>query len=165
MDGESGWWNTSGNIGLPSLARVMGVGRQQQHVYIKQFIILILCFRSFKVETICGGDRLVTNVGYHYLRKANKWLHHFCIDLLLILTFIASLPLYLLCQFLKSEADIVEVTVMEVFRDKSVRRARAGSKSVSDRLFYGRNIEINNGHDHHLSRQQVNSLHHLKYCI
>ena len=34
-----------------------------------------------------------------------------------------------------SEADIVEVTVMEVFREeKSVRRVHAGSKSVSDRL-------------------------------
>ena len=31
MDGEAGWWSTSGNIGLPPLARVMGVGRQQQH--------------------------------------------------------------------------------------------------------------------------------------
>ena len=30
MDGEAGWWTTSGNIGLPLLARVMGVGRQQQ---------------------------------------------------------------------------------------------------------------------------------------
>ena len=40
-----------------------------------------------------------------------------------------------MCQFLKSEADIVEVTVMEVFREeKSVRRVRAGSKSVSDIL-------------------------------
>ena len=28
MDGEAGWWTTSG---LPPLARVMGVGRQQQH--------------------------------------------------------------------------------------------------------------------------------------
>ena len=32
MDGESGWWTTSGNIGLPPLARVMGVGRQQHLV-------------------------------------------------------------------------------------------------------------------------------------
>ena len=31
MDGEAGWWTTSGNIGLPPLARVMGMGRQQQH--------------------------------------------------------------------------------------------------------------------------------------
>ena len=30
MDGEAGWWTTSGNIGLTPLARVMGVGRQQQ---------------------------------------------------------------------------------------------------------------------------------------
>ena len=30
MDGEAGWWTTSGSIGLPPLARVMGVGRQQQ---------------------------------------------------------------------------------------------------------------------------------------
>ena len=30
MDGEAGWWTTSGNIGLPPLARVIGVGRQQQ---------------------------------------------------------------------------------------------------------------------------------------
>ena len=30
MDGEAGWWTTRGNIGLPPLARVMGVGRQQQ---------------------------------------------------------------------------------------------------------------------------------------
>ena len=31
LDGEAGWWTTSRNIGLPQLARVMGVGRQQQH--------------------------------------------------------------------------------------------------------------------------------------
>ena len=31
MDGEAGWWTTSGNIGLPPLARVMGVGRLQQN--------------------------------------------------------------------------------------------------------------------------------------
>ena len=30
--GEAGWWTTSGNIGLPPLERVMGVGRQQ-HVF------------------------------------------------------------------------------------------------------------------------------------
>ena len=32
MDWEASWWTTSGNIGLPPLARVMGVGRQQQQV-------------------------------------------------------------------------------------------------------------------------------------
>ena len=34
MDGEAGWWTTSGNIVLPPPARVMGVGRQQQQKYI-----------------------------------------------------------------------------------------------------------------------------------
>ena len=29
MDGEAGWWITSRKIGLPPLARVMGVGKQQ----------------------------------------------------------------------------------------------------------------------------------------
>ena len=29
MDGEAGWGDASGNIGLPPLARVMRVGRQQ----------------------------------------------------------------------------------------------------------------------------------------
>ena len=33
MDGEAGWWTTCGNIGLPPLARVMGVGRQQQQTH------------------------------------------------------------------------------------------------------------------------------------
>ena len=33
MDGEAGWWTTSGNIGLPPLARAMGVGRQQQLIH------------------------------------------------------------------------------------------------------------------------------------
>ena len=32
-------------------------------------------------------------------------------------------------------------------------------------LIYGRNTEINNGQDYHLYRQQVNALHHFKYCI
>ena len=30
MDREAGWWATIGNIGLPPLARVMGVGRQHE---------------------------------------------------------------------------------------------------------------------------------------
>ena len=30
MDRKVGWWTTSGKIGLPSLARVMGVDRQEQ---------------------------------------------------------------------------------------------------------------------------------------
>ena len=38
MEGEAGWWTTSGNIGLPPLARVMGVGRQQQQQEISTHI-------------------------------------------------------------------------------------------------------------------------------
>ena len=35
MDGEAGWLTTSGKFGLPPLARIMGVGRQQhQHHHI-----------------------------------------------------------------------------------------------------------------------------------
>ena len=34
MDGEAGWWTTSGNIGLPPLARVMGVGRQHNNLMV-----------------------------------------------------------------------------------------------------------------------------------
>ena len=67
-----------------------------------------------------------------------KWLYYYLyifIAYIILFIFIASLPFYFLCQFLKSESDIVEVTAMEVFREeKSVRRVRAGSRSISDRL-------------------------------
>ena len=89
-----------------------------------------------------------------------KWLYYYFyifIAYIILFIFIASLPFYLLCQFLKSEADIVEVIVMEGFREeKSVRRVCAGSKSVSDRLLIL-------WQDYHLYRQQVNFLHHFKY--
>ena len=35
IDGEAGWWTKSGNIELPPLARVMGVGRQQHKKIVK----------------------------------------------------------------------------------------------------------------------------------
>ena len=45
MDGEAGWWTTSGNIGLPPLARVMGVGRQQQQQLVQNYrLISVLPF-------------------------------------------------------------------------------------------------------------------------
>ena len=52
MDGEAGWWTTSRNIGLPPLARVMGVGRQQQHSWPmdqKRMIVLPLETRVKRV--------------------------------------------------------------------------------------------------------------------
>ena len=41
MDGEAGWWTTSGNIELPPLARVMGVGRQQQQTFEEDGLALL----------------------------------------------------------------------------------------------------------------------------
>ena len=56
MDGEAGWWTTSGNIGLPPLARVMGVGRQQQSAR---------CF--VQIKTLCV-------YGFMYFLAALMWL-------------------------------------------------------------------------------------------
>ena len=50
MDGEAGWWTTSGNIRLPPLARVMGVGRQQQHIEIQiPYFSITRCDRLSRV--------------------------------------------------------------------------------------------------------------------
>ena len=38
MDGEAAWWATNGKIGLPQLASVMGVGRQQYHALLHKYI-------------------------------------------------------------------------------------------------------------------------------
>ena len=48
MDGEVGWWTTSGSSDSPPLARIMGVGRQQQrqcsvHELLVNPLILDLC--------------------------------------------------------------------------------------------------------------------------
>ena len=48
MDGEAGWWTTSGNIGLPSLARVMGVGRQQQQTLLRLTRCILAQLRTNK---------------------------------------------------------------------------------------------------------------------
>ena len=41
----------------------------------------------------------------------------------------------MLCNFLKKEADWMQVTVMEVYREeRSVRRVRKGSRSTTERL-------------------------------
>ena len=53
MDGEDGWWTTSGNIGLPPLARVMGVCRQQHNQLIHNYrSISVLPFFSEIFEKI-----------------------------------------------------------------------------------------------------------------
>ena len=95
-------------------------------------------------------NRIVTGRHYYHYRINSKaqlgkwlireWCHYFVYYLPLI--FIASLPFYLLCQFLKSEADIVEVTVMEVYREEKSVFVLVQSLFQTDFLFYGRNIEI-----------------------
>ena len=54
MEGETGWWTTSGNIGLPPLARVMGVGRQQQ-----QMVSQILCGSAIETVHVHYGPFLL----------------------------------------------------------------------------------------------------------
>ena len=55
MDGEAGWWTASGNIGLHPLARVMGVGRQQQHLIVVGDTYV--CVKSFSyLGGILDGD-------------------------------------------------------------------------------------------------------------
>ena len=64
---------------------------------------------------------------------------------------------------MNSEADIVEVTVMEFFERRSLFDVfmLVQSLFLPDFLFYGGNTEINNVQDYHLYMQQVNSLHHF----
>ena len=50
MDGEAGWWTTSGNIGLPPLARAMGVGRQQHHSDMLSAQFLVNCLEEDHVS-------------------------------------------------------------------------------------------------------------------
>ena len=53
MADEAGWWTTSGNIGLPPLARVMGVGRQQHCAWyldlyqLSDKCVYVYCVESF----------------------------------------------------------------------------------------------------------------------
>ena len=71
MDGEAGWWTTSGNIGLPPLARVMGVGSQQQQG--KTFSKLSPLAIHKGVKGIAGGDvtikRQFSSDSYTFLCK------------------------------------------------------------------------------------------------
>ena len=57
MDGEAGWWTTSGKIGLPPLARVMGVGRQQQQYCYEEEVQPYRIILQFLPERM--GSRLV----------------------------------------------------------------------------------------------------------
>ena len=62
MDGEAGWWTTSGNIGLPPLARAMGVGRQ--HNCDACAVVSVCCEYTKRVRECEGyGNASVGNVG------------------------------------------------------------------------------------------------------
>ena len=63
MDGEAGWWTTSRNIGLPPLARVMGVGRQQQ--WRASIIDKGLKLNSGNTKVMVGsiGGKMIVNSG------------------------------------------------------------------------------------------------------
>ena len=55
MDGEAGWWTTCGNIGLPPLARVMGVGRQQQQEASQEVGRDLHVHNEMVMKDICKG--------------------------------------------------------------------------------------------------------------
>ena len=86
MDGEAGWWTTSGNIGLPPLARVMGVGRQQHNsclmnldVFFEEKIYNIRRNLSIDPQTEdmentninCSAPRLAEKYGVHEIILAS----------------------------------------------------------------------------------------------
>ena len=87
MDGEAGWWTTSGNIGLPPLARVMGVGRQHnttQESKLQEFTADLQsesgrnnCFRMARegrdVISICGMKDDARNIVSDADDMKNKW--------------------------------------------------------------------------------------------
>ena len=66
MDGEAGWWTTCGNIELPLLARVMGMGRQQQQLKnigpkAQRCLLTILnkCFMENKIPTLWIQSKII----------------------------------------------------------------------------------------------------------
>ena len=61
MDGEAGWWTTSGNIGLPPLARVMGVGRQQQQTLLLTYKALGRSIANYAAP-ICSTNASENNM-------------------------------------------------------------------------------------------------------
>ena len=57
MDREAGWWTTSGNIGLPPLARVTGVGRQQQQLleFVSESVYVDLQYDQISLTFTAGS--------------------------------------------------------------------------------------------------------------
>ena len=94
MDGEAGWWTTSGNIGLPPLARVMGVGRQQHEVkddwyeqlqavtkVIQHDLLLVMGYLNSKVESDnTDRERAMGSQGCGTINNNGERLVNFCVS-------------------------------------------------------------------------------------
>ena len=65
MDGEAGWWTTSGNIGLPPLARDMGVGRKQHMLSGVAALDIFRDLSFFMTSSFCMA--MVVSVSSTYL--------------------------------------------------------------------------------------------------
>ena len=82
MDGEAGWWTTSGNIGLPPLARAMGVGRQQQqqdtnHTSTTHFAALKRYFPDSLVAPMSNSEQINYTFSNHtYTKSTPNHIHH-----------------------------------------------------------------------------------------
>ena len=80
MDGEAGWWTTSGNIGLPPLARAMGVGRQQHKhaldVAKKEVYTAVMTAQESKLQEFTADLHIfkVNLVGRTASGLLNRWL-------------------------------------------------------------------------------------------
>ena len=84
MDREVGWWTTSGNIGLPPLTRIMGVGKQQHIMHLmsggNSVDMVYLDFAK-------AFDKVDHGVLLHEIKtlgitgRLGVWLYHFLTDI------------------------------------------------------------------------------------
>ena len=85
MDGEAGWWTTSGNTGLPPLARVMGVGRQQQQ---DMFLMVMSSAYVVSFTGACGVGvsdvYMLKSVGDSTPPCGTPFLNWRCVDVLFL---------------------------------------------------------------------------------
>ena len=80
MDGEAGWWTTSGNIGLPPLARVMGVGRQHHMVeaYSSTGLVMALYVSSMVFLCLPHLVEVYVSVVSEFGVKCESWYFWMC---------------------------------------------------------------------------------------
>ena len=78
MDGEAGWWTTSRNIGLPPLARVMGVGRQQ-HNNLLHFHIFIQVYSV--VQSVLKNVCVCVYIYIFFIREGKDIFKYACVQI------------------------------------------------------------------------------------